>query len=1490
MSLKRTGRDSDIDLTVVEDRHNTEEVLRELNKPLLTDEEREEIEKQLEEAGESIRMSLENKDLESEGIVLPLLSSVLLLLFIIFIVRVKVIYSLSQVLNSALDVEQEVKIDNLDEIDELIRNNVLGNLFQASETIPYNYLPGVKLTLNSAVLQENPFNNDKEYVKMNFDYGEFTQKFKYTQRQGLWRYKAKNLYGEGGYSVYFINCTVDEALEIWREMKPIWLNNENFISITVEVILHNRNLYSTLYFYNNILRQSTGVFTISKSCSGINPELYSSINGESVSIILIFSLFLVIFLIQFCYFITRFIKIVKFVFTKCSNPMNLYDYLEIILVVLELALIAQFIKLDLLNIGKFSFPLTEKAFDSLIIYATEYRDLKRTASLACIFTILRLVALLKTHLPSFGVLFETINLLKTDLFNICFIASILYIGFLLSAHILFGIQEETLSTLTKISLEYFSSLVGNIKITYCTSPSCNLIVLLTILFMIIFYFILVNLLYAAIISNFTMIKKKNHFLISAKAQMLREKTIKFLVIVLRFLEFSNKRIILKNALKYNKVIEKSIKQETYNTAEVKEKLMKLENHIRNQNSIGYVQRLKLNTVRLKDFLYKTTLVNNDLKMQMIRERVRNILIQEKVEEKFDNYCEFNVEYNFKIIKNFFCYFLLTAFFLTPILLVLMPRTTFELFQVNKNYLYNTNFYYKDTLKLDDIKSSYQLYSFLNNVIVPLSIGNYSKQNFVYPSNSIRLTLNFYSTKVNENSMSKEVLSNYLVDENDFSDFRGISSRLLYINLPRGNSKTYKSKGGVSFTIESYNLGMEIMKLFEIDKLFAFPFDSLAIEFVTCNQNLNTFTYNSLFFKNGLEDLISTNYQATTINPDITSKDSNILPLIILALICSFYFFVTITLELIDIWKEKNAKRIKKNFKFKTVEKVLHLIYEDETFNQSSHTYSYLLAKLKMCVTSIYSNFIQICLVLWTYHTNDLFTVLQSTSLILTNYILFSLIALSISPFPTSSIQDFSEASDYQNAIKTLTAVNSMTLLLQIPRYLLIFPEISMLIKSILKAKLDFIFFCIMFYTILYGYIFSGNILLGHFHPGFTNIADSFITCYLMQFGIFEQNQYSESDSVLGLFYIFFYIIIIIFFLTTIFTGIITGYYENKKTRGNKLGVFEKVIKTIQCKWRGKKVIEMQDIEENENFDLNSIDRVIITAIEENEDMYDGESQVFLKSFGYLSELDTNLRKFGVNFFRMNKELNENFKFDEVQNLVNLNFEQWDNEPFAEQVKIWNSLSEVYERYKLVKDDYSKVFGTENVIPIIATIQENLWGRLDNQEKMKFWKANLTEESRAYIWDTEKDPEEIKDLWIGFNVYQKIEYVREYYKENSLKSKFWKALNDPYVKLKLIIRMRNFVDYEFFAFLIINDTFESPSFSELYDEKFSQILDNKMFCYYNVFADCLEQSKKLREFNEKLLKNQIECESLVEYKNFLIDEIENLKLILKKSTNKSMMRS
>lgn len=1526
---------------------SSERYLESIRKPKLSLEDLSDIEKKLKECEKNIAKSLSDTEVESEGTLFPLVTCVLLILFILYISRVTIIADLSDVVISIFEYKKWNSdpdkflddVRSIDDIDDYVSKSLLFHSFRKDYLLDFNYVCGIRMSLKLANLVENPYRdyNISGHIKQELAYlAKSYNPGEETNRQGLWEYNFKSFRGVGGYTAYFMHTSYKEALYQWREMKPVFLNKEIFESLVIEMVIHNSNLYSTIYYFQIFSQESSGRVIVETGTSGISPEMYASQNSQFFQIITILCFYIFILAVQLLKFTIKFKRIFKECYSKMSFYMTAYDYLELVLVCMVLTLLGLFLKLDFGNLGAFSLPLDKDSFDKIIDYSVEFRVLLRIGSLTCLLSILRLVAQLQVQFPSFGVLFQTLKISKNDLINLCFVGIIFMLGLVLATYLISGIHNAPYRSFTQAAMQLFDSMVGVMGFNNSSETNKNLKNFYNILFVILFSFTLVRYLAAIVMSTYMFLKNRDQLLLAAKAEIIKKKSVELFKIIINLILFRQKTSIYNDTEEYMKIKRKADKDNILLDPEIQEKLKSLENSIKRQSNIDLLVRLKFNLASLSSFLQEKNLEPQTTVVIRLKEQIREILEKEKKNDKIMQQRELDVEYNFSMFIEMIIFILWLVLMIFTINSELNIKHSYHMKAVSKNSISLKNFTYLTVMNVDQITSYPEVEAFIDQVFFEQLREESVYQNYLYLNKSARITFQRYNFINNTVDFSKNAIPTILSSGYNLSDFRGKSTKLLYSSYKVGKDGTFGRKGGISLNLKSYDSAKKLFYLVQKDQVSSSYCFSIVLEWVLYNRNLEYLTYNYLIFTQGLSGKISHTFKSTSISSQMyTGGDAKIITLNFISLAICMYLSLRIFKEFITVWKKLNKKRIIKAIKR---EKVLIVIQEISRVQgrNDKNAQDYIIYCLKSTIYLIAMHIAQMIHALYIFFTADMGRSIEITSYIFAYSTLFTSLKFCVNPMKIESFNDFYDSAEALESYKTIAAYNFFFLFIRIPKYFFLSSKMAFLMNIMGKAQLDFLFFLIMYFTIMFGFVLMGHIMLGHYHPGYATLLKSFISGYFLRFGYFNYELYYKADHTLGLIYIVSFIIVIIFFLSPMFISIITGYYKDLLPRySSKIGLLSKLLQTFRAKFKGESVLFTQELEEIDIKPLESKESSDISQIEEKETVLTDTREVYIEkkilkgsmTNGWIHQVEHEL------MFRTGGKL---FLFDlcpksppvispeiDIKELVYMNAAIWKLESLKSKVFIWNSLAKINKKELINNGDlqrtlqaigvtckgyYSLSSTNEEFRPDICPRLKELWGVLPIDQKISMWLSDLNDEGRYIIWTLVPYPEGINVNWANLSISEKIsrsksflamsqDYTQPYLSSKSPMS-YLCSLNIPEkillwlgltgkkkTKLNLCIRCLTLEEIEILSYSIILELSNSILAMEKVDFLMENLLDNEIYKKIETASWGQAEYGKRAFIKQSIEDSSNACSNLLEYKTHLSQDRARYQHTNKKISNR-----
>lgn len=1523
---------------------SSDRYLERLRKPELTAEDMKEIEKKLKECEKNIASSLSDTQVQDEGTFYPLVSCALLILFIIYISRVNIIAELSDVVISTFERKKwhsdpDKFIDDvktLDDIDSYIQKNLLFHSFENELLLDFNYVCGIRMTLKLANLIENPYKdyNFSKYIKEEIIY--LPKKYNLgeeTKRKILWEYSFNSFRGSGGYTAYFMQTSYKEALLQWREMKPVFLNEEIFESLVVETIIHNSNLYSTLYYYQIFNRESSGRVAVETGLSGISPEMYDSQNNQFYAVITILSFYFLLLAVQILKFTIGMKKILKDCLAKMRLQMTLYDYLELLLVCTVLTVLGYFLKLDLENIGNFSLPLDKNSFDLIIEYAVNFRVLLRIASIICLLCVLRLVASLQVQFPSFGVLFQTIFISKNDLINLCFIGIILMLGFIAAINLVCGITNVPYRNYDYTAMELFGSLISIMGFQKASKVNESIRNFYFIIYVILFSFIILRNFSAIVMSTYMFLKNRDQLLLAARAEMLKKKSAQLLKIVINLILFRQKTSLYDDTEEYMKIKRKAVDTNTLLQPEIQEKLKSLENSIKKQANISLWQRLKSNIATISLFLQQKNLEPKASVINKLKKQIKKILKKERKNDIIMQHRELDVDYNFSMVREMIVFLLWLFLFSYTTMSQVNIKNTYDMRTVAKNSITLKNFTHLTDMNVDQATSYIEVEAFMDQVFFDLLKESPYDQNYLYLNNTMRITFKRFNFRNNTAKFSKNVIPKVIDSNSNKTVFRGKSSKLLYNFYRQGEDGTFRRDGGTSVILMSYDHAKNIFKLVKKDQVNSENCYMIALEWVNYNRNLESFTYNYIFFEKLFSGKIAHEFKSVSITPQMyITGDIKIIILNCISLLSCTFFTVKIFKEFIIDWKKMNKKRISEAKKRDKVHKAIKEISKDERKDKKT-VRDHVTRFLESCLYLISMHIVQILRAIFRYYTKELSRVIETISFLLTYITLFITFRLRISPLKMDSFDDFYDSAEFVEVYRLLVALNFFFLFIRLPKYFLLSSKMAFLMGIMRKAQLDFLFFLMMYFTIMVGFMFMGHVMLGHHHPGYATLKQSFMSGYFLRFGVFDFQLYNEADETLGTFYIVSFVVVIIFFLSSMFISIIAGYYKTLLPNfSSKVGLISKVILTIRAKMNGEKVLIFPVLEEvkvnqtasGENSDRTNRDEKGQCDTENKDTYIEDNVAMQTKVNSWIGQVESELLlrsggKISFPNFLLKSSMMIASEIVDIKDLIYICKEIWVKETFKARVQIWNSFARMgmdeyfnsgnlelaLEQAGIMNKKFNPLSLKNQELSLEASIkQREFWECLPHNEKIALWMGELSEEGRHAIWTLIPYPEELKENWTNLSMAEKVSRskaftmkIKKHIKEfksakdpvsyiSSLdiheKSKLWLTLiGKERKKHQLYMRCISTEESQIIAFIIMSETYSDVMAIENSDYIMERLLECQI--YKKIEAASWAQAEFARSFNIKQSNEEenYNCTTLLEYKNNLSQEKSRLEFLKKK---------
>ncbi|OMJ85951.1 hypothetical protein SteCoe_12655 [Stentor coeruleus] len=526
--------------------------------------------------------------------------------------------------------------------------------------------------------------------------------------------------------------------------------------------------------------------------------------------------------------------------------------------------------------------------------------------------------------------------------------------------------------------------------------------------------------------------------------------------------------------------------------------------------------------------------------------------------------------------------------------------------------------------------------------------------------------------------------------------------------------------------------------------------------------------------------------------------------------------------------------------------------------------------------------------------------------------------------------------------KYIVSINCLIIFVRLLQFYKFSKKLSLLTDILDSAKLDLIFFMLMFSIILFAYTLMSYLLLGHILTGFQSLPRSLISCYLMLIGEFKSKDIYDADYVFGT--IFFVSLIVVFslILLNMFIAIIGSHFErvseNAEGEEEDLGFFAKIWSVIMARKKGKFYLD-----EDEDEIINLQDLGNGKAVYENKQTSECEDEMFCVEPAvpdisspafWLKTLDNILMEKSdkkISIFKM-KALSVSIENKQkitnqakIYEVCHVNMHIWKNSSVSERLRMWRSMVMLSNETNL--REIEKAFVEQTEIPNKARLSEymeTLWNANSREEKLHMWigKDCFDHMERVAVWNTLTFNKETFDIeknrlyvvWgEELTIGEKLRKVRNIISENSriiLSIKNFKEKDKSQAVLDNCAEIKDFklmlwlglsynkhwlrnlymnepilCEAEIIAFLIIALNESSVFALDGIDYGLEDLLDGKMYDYFEAKAICVTEILKSCEIKNQIESSEDDIKVLHDYKIFVEEEVKRNKKINKELRDK-----
>lgn len=1332
------------------------------------------------EIEERLEKALSESNLNNRGQNFLILNSLIFIIFCISSNPVERIASVNSFVKTRLENtyfsygpdKQFKDITNRNDLNNYIQKVLIPFSFPNEDNIresvsAHNFLIALRFSLKRVKMADNEFDEYNEVIPEvkefhNIPIESFSES-EDTDDYAEYSYDEDGGYRRAGaYVVLMANMTSEEATERWEKMKFDYIDIQTS-SLVIETLVQNSNLGVTIDYIQIFDVEDSGfVYSYTKSI-GAFPELYETWTSFSTMLIGLFVLYVIGLCFHFYLTLSRISKILTVLWNQFKLEIPWNEYVGTASVVTVIVSASLYCVSTLAYIGSFELPMNSKDdIADLTDHLWGFKAFVQTSAVGALLTTLETIAILKDKFPSFGLLFDTVRRANVDITNFGIILTALMIAFGLMGTICFGAQAEEFSTVGKSMLTLFEAVLNKSFYSIVDNANVALSTLYYVAFVILFNFVLLNMFLAIVMSTFNELSDENSQLLKARASLTAD-------------EVKNLRNKWINLLCCR--VEKSQEKDAIEYFELKQKIMDDDEEVPNQAEMTKLENLRQAIIKSRQpslweiITTNIGVISRDLySHKVMRKEAIRVLIEriQRLEKEHRDKMEReraltkDMDYRYKQVREMIIFLFYVIFFTLFITYRLRVTETYDVYEAMSSAIVKPE-YKVDGIKYDfyDNDRMSRVRDWTDNIFVPVLFqDNIGFQNSLVREPIVRITLQLSEVKDNDNPSTEN--ANKLVCKDSISNRNFFTpAGTIFEFTDSGNHNSYKSEGGFAralnpFSQEFKDFSITLLNLSNQSASLIF----IAIEYVTYNSNYDLFCYTIITFTQDLSGKLTPVLEIEAVQLDIYSGRPGLAVFEVIFVIFTFYYTFIEILNWLKIWKVLDKERKENQAKRKVAYTVLlNLgVYSEPEGGMEAIVLS-VGRFLKNIVRALYYFLTQFLMATYKHVSESFFRLANVVCVVLSFgalYFELRIIASSFrddfkQPYYHDYINDFSEIVQYQESLRVWLAFTLLLSYLRLLQFFNFSKKLSMLTDSLRSASLDVAFFIAMFCSILFSYSLMGYLLLGHYYDEFVTLRRSFVSCYTFLLGEFNLKSITSVDESLGLLFFISFSIIFNFLLINMFIAIIVGHYrliQADYTR-QKRGFFAEVLLILRSRCRKRrndksnknkaKTIEKDLSPIKQEVSLLGADYEEVELEDLSFDPLTPNYYMLMLEKTLMAQTNNSLvfSKLKPEFLNM-YDLNSVVRPAEPHEIAVINETIWSRLANADKLRMWRRMGLNWTEHKIKRNISLEITQMDKAIDKpLSPLQETLWGLTTERDRLDMWAGTycFDDTERINIWNS-----------------------------------------------------------------------------------------------------------------------------------------------------------
>ena len=1091
-------------------------------------------------------------------------------------------------------------LKSLNDIDRYYRNVLIPATLSNTTILENNYLIALRINLKRAVMRNNTLDRYKKefphvWAQADYKYDE-QNAGEDTSQMGVWNYtKEESFMQAGAYclTVYpqliFGPSRLSIALYNWRQMHRLWLNSRT-VSLVAEILVQNSNLQLTTYYYQVIEVTGAGRVRTHTHIYGVFIEPFEYVSSYSSGVLFLCILLLLELLARIYGAGLVLLRCITVAIRERRNDLEYYEGIGLVTLVLELIGLSLYASIFVSNIGALQLPIVDSGpLETLVRQTVNFRTFVQVCSVCILLLTVRAILILKNEFPSFGILFDTIIHAREDLIYFSFMSFIMLFSFGLAGYQLFGLKDSSFGSVAGSILTLSTMSLGLTNLAALEKTNSPLYGLFFLVFQLLFRFVIVNMFLGIVMSTYTILRRRNHMFIMAKASILAREAENMKTRWLNFLLCRRpKGTTIELAKKYVTLRE----QANLDAGDREKQLIDLRNTMLQAQTISLKDTLKYNMSQLEVFQSVITVQTTSLKTreQYIEELMQEIkAINDQTRKRHEEEARLKRDktYIYSTVKDMLIYSIFMIIFSIMVVYRARVEDKFLLEESLRSELQLKYFEYRGIqMQFNNVTTPQVMKSWLEQVYFPLTISSWSLHRRLISRLAARETYIRITPERNRCDGTDSVFP--LVRETEqfgqlpLSEYSTPSAHESFVGVSghryeyKSGDESYRGFGGhVAYWTQSKDVAWAELQRVQTDDLMGNLTKALIYDYVVYSGDAQLLAIASVGFLRTEAGGIKSQVRCLAFELDLYSGNPTTVPALeVIFVLFLLYYFYRFYIDWLACLREQKAEWLSERKEKLLLDNVLDEIRGIEQLQRTgSEECINIVRKLFDYIYAVVTVFLRTTN---RYFKKDFYNIFDVIFLSLSIALIATVLKMLVDEFrkdfdvqqlaPEKLLPGMWGLAELDMQYRSLAAIDCLVIYIRMLKNFRFSSQLSVLTDVVGSAALDIVFFAAMFAMLLGSYALIGYTLLGHQANDFSELSQAFLSTYFLLLGDFRVYEILDADNPVGGIYLITFFLFFHLCLINMFIAIIVAHFyqvtEEIRVHGEQEGVFTRLKGTL----------------------------------------------------------------------------------------------------------------------------------------------------------------------------------------------------------------------------------------------------------------------------------------------------------------------------------------